>query len=286
MIFSRFRRGHGISLLVPFNGTDPECQRVKNWEWLKRYWKASLPGAEIVIGTDNTKPFSKSVAVNRAAEKAKGDVFVIVDADCYISAEHILECASRIRTARKAGERLWFVPYRQFYRLCPYASACVLASDPKRPYTFDCPPSPAMLQDSSAAHIGHWYGAMIQICPSDAFWTVGGWDQRFRGWGGEDHAAMRAMDTLYWPHKTLPSQVLHIWHPMRSPDGETSEFIDWRERTWAHQTCALSNAALSGRYYGANGHPARMRSLVNEGLLDLCCPINVLPQPCPWQPSC
>ena len=69
---------------------------------------------------------------------------------------------------------------------------------------------------------------MIQIMPSEAFWEVGGWDERFRGWGGEDHAAMRATDTLYWRHKTMPVQVLHLWHPMISPDG-TSDWVHWRE---------------------------------------------------------
>ena len=76
---------------------------------------------------------------------------------------------------------------------------------------------------------------MIQIMPSEAFWEVGGWDERFRGWGGEDHAAMRATDTLYWRHKTMPVQVLHLWHPMISPDG-TSDWVHWRERVWANQT--------------------------------------------------
>ena len=76
---------------------------------------------------------------------------------------------------------------------------------------------------------------MIQIMPREAFDTVGGWDTRFRGWGGEDHAAMRAMDTLYTLHKTLPGQVLHIWHPQLSPDG-AAKLVNWRNRMWEGQT--------------------------------------------------
>src|SRR5277367_444464 len=80
-------KGHGISILVPVHITEPE--RAKNWQWLKAYWQSSLPGAEIVIGDDSEVdkvPFSKSAAVNNAASRARGNVFVIVDADVYISA--------------------------------------------------------------------------------------------------------------------------------------------------------------------------------------------------------
>ena len=266
------RKGRGISLLVPFHCTDESGPRARNWAWLKRYWKAQLPGAEIIMGEDRDAglrfegtivPFSKSVAVNNAARKAKGDVFVIVDADGYVSADAVLHCAEKIREARENRHRLWYVPYRQFYRLTEDATIRVLESDPSDPYIHPTPPSGDCILDTSGSQHGHWYGAMIQIMPREAFYDIGGWDPRFRGWGGEDHAAMRAMDTLYWRHKTLPIQVLHLWHPMISPEG-TDTWVDWKYRMWHGQTKAGANDALSGRYYGANGDPIRMRKLVNE----------------------
>ena len=210
------RRGHGISILIPFRCLDKTNQRVKNFEWLKQYWSVQLPGAEIIVGEDEDmdKPFSKSVAVNNAASRATGDIFVIVDADGYIDPNAVLHCAKEIRKARRLGKKLWFVPYRQFYRLTQEASAELLASDPANPVLFPCPPKGNSMSSDTDPTMGHWYGAMIQIMSREAFETVGGWDPRFRGWGGEDHAAMRAMDTLYAPHKTLPGQVLHVWHPM------------------------------------------------------------------------
>src|SRR5208283_82965 len=98
----RLRKGHGISILIPFRCLDKTNPRVKNVEWLKKYWAAQLPGAEIVIGNDPNmdRLFSKSVAVNDAVAKAKGDVFVIVDADGYIDADSVVHCAEEIRHAR------------------------------------------------------------------------------------------------------------------------------------------------------------------------------------------
>jgi hypothetical protein len=259
------RRGRGISILIPFYCADPTNPRIRNVEWLKKYWKAHLPGAEIVIGEDwgsvlHGKPFSKSVAVNNAARKAKGDVLVIVDADGYISADSVLHCAEEIRAARKKDRRLWFIPYRQFYRLTEEASGLLLGSDPAKPYIFPEPlPAKYILGDTDPK-----VGAMIQILPREAFDAVGGWDERFRGWGGEDHAAMRATDTLYWQHKTLPGQVLHVWHPQIGPQG-TANVVHWKERMWENQTETGVNDRLSNKYYGAHGRPDAMRKLVDEG---------------------
>ena len=257
-------RGRGISLLVPFHSSSDNDQRVVNWRWLREYWEAHLPGAELVIGDDTDVPFSKAVAMNRAAAQAKGDIFVLLDADCYVSPEVIVNCAGEIREARNEGHRLWFVPYRMFYRLTKESSNRVLISSPKNPLQFSTPPHETEVLDTASSQIGHWYGAMLQIMPREAFETVGGMDPRFRGWGGEDHAFMRAVDTLYWKHKATNNQVLHIWHPMISPEG-VQEWVSWRDRMWVGQTSSGDNDALSGRYYGAHRDVARMRKLVEEG---------------------
>lgn len=262
----RRKKGHGVSILIPFRCSDPTNQRVKNLEWLKQYWANQLPGAEIIVGDDPStdRPFSKSVAVNNAVAKAKGDVFVIVDADGYIDVGSVLHCVNEIRQARKKGRRLWFVPYRQFYRLNQDISAQLLQSDPANPLIFSVPLAEKHILGDTDPKVGHWYGAMIQIMPREAFDIVGGWDERFRGWGGEDHAAMRAMDTLYVQHKTLPGQVLHVWHPQLGPNG-AAVVVHWKERMWENQEQSGANDELSNRYYGAYRNPVKMRRLLEEG---------------------
>ena len=266
-VFKRFRRGYGISLLVPYRKTrDP--YRSANWDWLQKYWKTHLPGAEIVIGQDDGKiPFSKSEAVNDAVAKSHGDVLVVIDADAYIPYKTILECAKRIREARKRGQKLWFVPYRRLYRLTKEATHRLLASSPKIPMPFSSPPDHSCVLTSIDSQKGHWYGAMLQVAPKEAFLEVGGWDERFRGWGGEDHSAMRAMDTLYWKHKTLPIDILHLWHPMISPTG-TAAWVEWKERMWENQEKPGENNSLAGKFYAAYRNPVMMRQLLSEGKVD------------------
>src|SRR5271156_2664742 len=71
----RNRKGQGISILIPFRApSDPQNARIRNVNWLKQYWAAHLPGAEIIVGEDPSLdlPFSKSVAVNDAVSRATG----------------------------------------------------------------------------------------------------------------------------------------------------------------------------------------------------------------------
>ena len=127
-------KGKGISIIVPLTLSGLEKYRAESWEWLRKYWKANLPGAEVTVGSDSTgTPFSKSVAVNDAVRKSKGDILAVLDADAYLSIDSVLRCAREIRLAKTKGHKLWFVPYRKLYRLTEDASRKILDSNPKHP---------------------------------------------------------------------------------------------------------------------------------------------------------
>jgi hypothetical protein len=254
-LFRFNQRGAGLSLLIPFR--DDDGSRTSTYNWLIEYWKAALPDAQIVTGSDSHVPFSKTSAFNDARTRATGDIFVLIDADCYLDAQVLLNCAAQIRLNRKLGRRLWYIPYRQFYRLNERTSSHVLASDPAHPMQIPTPPPVADIDNTpEAASHGHWWGAMVQVMPKQAFDLVGGTDPRFTGWGGEDVAFMRALDTLWCKHKTTNNQVLHLWHQTTQAEHQL--------KTWRGQQSGHSNDALAWRYYAAFGDPRRMRRLVNE----------------------
>jgi glycosyl transferase family 2 len=245
-----------ISLLVPFRADIPA--RGRNWYWLKEYWKHELPEAELVQGSDLSTPFCKTAAVNDAFRRSHGDVIVILDADCYISGDTIRNLASQIRTARSKRQKLWFIPYRRFYRLSEEASVELLASNPANPMRFSDPPAsndidPTILPGSQS--FGHWYGALIQMMPREAFVAAGLMDERFKGWGGEDLAFMQAVDTMYGPHKTFNGPVFHIHHP-------TVKGVWAATRQWVGQTKPEMNDQLSGMYNYAEGDRRLMSNLL------------------------
>jgi hypothetical protein len=254
-IFRRRAKGKGISLLVPFSADTPA--RAATWAWLRAYWAAQIPAAQVIVQGDGHVPFSKTTAVNAAFRQSSGDVIVILDADCYLPGSVILDCARRIRRARRLRMKLWFVPYRHFYRLTKEASGRVTGSDPRKPYGFPTPPAPDDTEPATGQSVGHWFGALIQVMPREAFFAANGMDERFAGWGGEDVSFMRAVDTLYGKHRTTRNQVLHLWHPAHRSGGPRNAANRWEGQE-------RDNNNLASKYTGANGRPGRMRALTIE----------------------
>lgn len=257
-----FRRRPKISLLIPFSSTDPV--RRRSLEWLLKYWKHELPKAQIVIGHSSSTPFCKGEALNNAAQKATGKILVILDADAYLSGSVITRCADRILEEEANGNALWYVPYRHLYRLKEEITKDILASDPLNPLRLPIPPIPSSVENNGdMAKYGHRYGAMITIFSREALNTLGCFDERFKGWGGEDVCFLRALDTLYGKHKTTKNAVFHLWHPFI---GDTYKIRNWeRTRKWEGQVRTNSNGDLSSRYNKATRNPSQMRKLVDEG---------------------
>ena len=255
-----------ISIIVPFQSKEPS--RRKNWRWLKRYWKAHLPEAEVIIGKDrksqrrlwrrHPRPYSKTTAVNKAFRKAHGDIIVILDADCYIWWEVLNRCATQLREARKRGERIWFVPYRKLIRLNKAKTDELLGTNPRGPFQFTTSLSRDEIEWSE--YNGHQFGAMIQIMPREAFELLGGMDERFNGWGGEDVAFLNALDTLWGKHRNTPNPVFHLWHSKLS----VGTGGNYPNRAWERQERPIVNEALNRQYARAKGRPRLMQQLMRE----------------------
>jgi glycosyltransferase involved in cell wall biosynthesis len=270
MCFRR-RKKVTISLLVPYQSSGDDG-RDASWAWLREYWKL-LPDSEIVMGRDKKskrwfrkrRPFSKTAAVNQAFRKSRGDIIVILDADAYLPHEVIQHCAERLRACREAGVQTWFVPYQRIYRLTEDASLDVILSDPADPPKFSSPPPAELVEGTDGSGLGRLYGAMCQIMPREAFEAAGWMDNRFIGWGGEDVALLKAVDTLWGPHKNTPTDILHLWHKRAVSGAWTDRHANiWEVRIWEGQTAPRMNDALASRYNQAAGKPEKMKALVEE----------------------
>lgn len=244
-----------ISLLIPFK-TDHGI-REETFKWLIEYWKHELPDAEIVVGHSHGKSFHKTQALNDAVRRSHGKVLVILDADAYLYGRTVQRCADRIMEEIERGFPLWYIPYRHLYRLTREATLRILKSDPEDPLRLPNPPDEDDVIGGQQSTYGHRYGAMVMIFPREALEVLGCFDERFKGWGGEDVALLRALDTLYGKHKTIDTDVLHLWHPTI---GST-----YKTRMWEGQKAAHPNDVLASRYNKATKKPLEMRALVNEG---------------------
>jgi glycosyltransferase involved in cell wall biosynthesis len=244
-----------ISLLIPF--TTKNAERKAEFEWLLKYWEHELPNAEIIVGTSHSRIFNKNEALNQAVRKATGRVLVTLDADAYMPGRIIERCADRI--LEEMDNHLWYVPYRHLYRLKRKISMEIIASDPENPLRLLSPPPLEDVENGQQSSYGHRYAAMAMVFPREAFDAVGGcFDERFgKGWGGEDIALLRALDTLYGKHKTINTDILHLWHPVLGDSYKT--------RIWKGQTNSQVNSNLANAYNRATRKPEQMRKLVEEG---------------------
>ena len=240
--------------------------RADNWAWLEQYWEHALPEAEIVLGDAHGEPFSKTCAVNAAFRASSGDVLVMIDADCYIDASVILNCAMEIRAGRDRvpREEVWFIPYRHLFRLTRVSTLYLIASDPSDPFEFASPPDDDLVGPKSGSEFGHWFGALIQIFPREAFEMVRGMDARFRGWGAEDVVNVLALDTLFGIHRLSSNQVLTLFHTVQSKPGTNPDLL----RMWTGQTDPRHNWKLAGRYRKALRNPGAMRQIIDEWVDD------------------
>ena len=251
--------GAGISLIVPFRPDDEG--RSEAWSWLERYWRWSLPGAELLVTDDGGTPFSKTCSVNAAAAQAAGDVLVVMDADAYLNANIIIACAEHVRLNRS-----WWIPYRAMWRLKRVITQQLLAKDPEAPMRLVLPPPDwedvqGEEKAKTWAYAARTHGALCQVIPAAGFREVGGMDPRFRGWGGEDSSFAFALDTLWAPRSLNDSvDAAHLWHA-RIGEGKGP-----RGRMWVGQEAPRSGTNLRARYEHCSGKPGAMRSLVREGL--------------------
>lgn len=229
-----------LSLLMPFR--DDDGTRTVVAEWIQARWRHYFPEAELIIESDDGgTPFSKTIAVNRAAARATGDVLAILDADTWVRVERV----KKVVAAIESGEVPWAMPCSRAYRLTRLFTSRLLRMPPEGTF-------PIVKTRTDCEEIVGAVGFM-HIFPRGAWEAVGGMDPRFRGWGGEDNAITWAMDTMWGQHVQFPSTALHLWHDRPRLDGK---------RIWVGQTDR--NRPLISRYRRALGRPDRMKVLVDE----------------------
>jgi hypothetical protein len=233
-----------VSCLIPFR--DADGTRTQGMRWILARWKHHYPDWEFIVASDDgIDPFNKSMAVNKAAAQATGDVYVILDADTWIEPQFVTQALGFI----KAGVP-WVVPARTSLRLKKDVSDRIMALDPTGPLPSI---SNAWLK-KDAEQAGGVVG-FLWITSRKAFEAVGGMDERIRGWGGEDTLFTMAMDRVNGHHRKLNGIVMCLWHD-RPRDAQ-------RYRIWVGQDRSREQdkEALAKRYRRATTRPAMLALL-------------------------
>ena len=233
-----------ISFLIPFR--DADGTRTAGMEWIVARWRTRYPDAEFILASDDgIDPFCKSMAVNRAFARSTGGIIVILDADTWV-----LDAPFRAALrAVESGRAPWAVPADVSWRLTREKSLEIMARQPAA----EMP----TIRREHVEQANHVVG-FCHILPRAAMEKVGGMDERFRGWGGEDGAFTVALDGIWGQHLKVSSTLISLWHE-RPRDAEG-------KRIWLGQESRTGNNRVWRGYALARGNgPHLLRVLRQPG---------------------
>ncbi|MFJ8255998.1 galactosyltransferase-related protein [Peribacillus asahii] len=229
-----------VSIIIPFQ-TD-NGPRAEAFKWIKQYYDHVMPEAELCLGIIDKDEINKSKAVNLAAKKATREIFVIADADIIFDPKLI------VKAIEVLNEAAWVVPFTGIYDIERSGTERLLKTTPKWPIDVKSE------ECTKANWIYKGFAGKLIVIPRVNFEAVGGFDERFSGWGGEDDAFSLSVQTLCGKLVNSKGDIYHLWHPTSNyetnPNGE-------------------ANRALLNRYKRASGNKKEIIKLISERKNDI-----------------
>ena len=230
-----------VVTLVPIRRGFADRDRL--WDYCKPRWQAEHPDWPIVEGCHEASEglFNRSAALNRAAKLAGDwDVAVVIDADIICDPEAVREAA---RIAYETNQMV--LPYELRFDLDATGTEMVMAGQ-----------QPAVADRLWARHIAYTYRNQVSgvFAVSRTLWDAcEGFDEKFKGWGGEDNAFSTTAQTFGGPLIRLPGEFWELAHAT-APEG--------RRGTPSYN----ANHARKARYDAVIGNQDALRRLRHEEL--------------------
>jgi hypothetical protein len=223
-----------MRFLVPWRSDGGHRERL--WAFCRAWWRERFPDALIVEGSSPDGKFNRAAAINDAA-RGDWDVAIVLDADVLADPGQVRDA---VELARSTGRLT--LAYERFAGLTMGMTTRVLDGYEGR--------WGAGTRFRSTTH-----ESSIVVVPRALWETVGGFDERFVGWGQEDVAFVQACRVLGGEPERVAGPVYHLWHE-RSPDRRA---FDPQYR---------ANQALGARYRETR-EPDAMRELLAERFNDI-----------------
>lgn len=220
--------------------------RDELWRWARARWERLFPDWPIVEGHHDAGPFNRSAAINLASDLAdddgRWDVAVVIDSDVFLRASVVREAVER---AAETGLVTW--PHTRWRGLSELWTKRVVDGGHDFGEEIDHDDMDVLVERTNAIS----WSCCIAI-PRAAWDRLGGFDERFRGWGFEDMAFQSAVVGLLG-FERIPAadpgaagfgrtDVYHLWH------SRSAERIRNGEPAITATAAYVQNARLGRRY--------------------------------------
>lgn len=217
-------------ILVPRRADNGHRDRL--WLFCKEYWSGL--GYPIYEGDHLEGPFNRSAGVNLAARLAGDwDTALVIDADVIVDLHNVEQ---GIVLAEHTGRQVF--PFRD-YRALNNAGALKVMEGFKGGWM---PYVKQTFRDNRSACFA---------IPRTCWDRIGGFDERFVGWGYEDVAFSYATSAAAGNYLRLSGDLWHLWHPKNPENNHQSKLY-------------LANRDLCSRYIEAMYSWEDMHTLLAE----------------------
>lgn len=191
-----------VAVVIPWR--DPGCEfRREAWVHVTGLWESA--GYTVISADSGHDPFNRSASRNAGAAATDAEVLIFADADA------VLEMSSvewAVRAARRAPGLV-----KPFFRagfLTAEASRLYLDGDP-------------LVEEFVSPPVNEFSG-LAWVIRRELLDRLGGFDEAFVGYGGEDDAFMHVADALLSPVMFAPGMAYALWHPndrVTSPENRS-----------------------------------------------------------------
>lgn len=192
-------------ILRPYRGDGAQRDRLAAWTGAR--WAANHPDLAMYSASGPLEgPFNRAAALNEAARLAdadgRWDLAVVIDADIFIDPANVVAALER---AGSSGKVTW--AFRRWNGLTAEATADLLAGG-----GLPSLGEPGTVTTEAIDKTNPISWSCCFVVPRAVWDDLGGFDERFRGWGWEDMAFQSVVCGLYG-HERLDGDVYHLWHP-------------------------------------------------------------------------
>lgn len=184
-----------------------------------------------IILADPLGEFNRSASRNSGVAQTQSDVAVIIDADNLIPLEQI---HAAIEVARNAD--VMVKPFQTFGYLTEEATTKYYLD--VVPTVFDN--SPESFQNPPSDN----FTGGAYVCKKTVWDMIGGADENFKGWGGEDDAIHLSCINYGVPVVYVPGYDYHLYHPaMRVVSQENLDLLfgKYVNREYGHEVSNVSD---------------------------------------------
>lgn len=226
--------------LQPSGSKASGVPRDQLWAWLRARYELLLPDAELCVADTDDESFSRSAARNAAVRLAGRELLLIADADTVFDVDQLARGVAAVgrRHVGICDRAHWVTPYRRYVQLLARDTHQLV----RQPPDVDVPVPRRLQHDTNTGTAG------LLLVTADAWARVGGYDERFDGWGYEDTALTMTLETLVHGCVRTDGVAVHLCHP----------------KSARRRAQLVENRQLFGRYQQAHYHPALMCELIDE----------------------